>query len=93
MPTIFLKSGKSKLVADFRAVYRGFADVSRSMEPEALGQLVMQSGPTTEDRQKRIVRQTCIVMRPLPVYLCPLCAWVLEEAPPPVSTPAPQLVL
>jgi len=49
---------KSKLVADFRAVYRGFPDVFRSMEPEALGQLVMQSGPTTEDRQKRIVRQT-----------------------------------
>ncbi|KAK3368973.1 fungal-specific transcription factor domain-containing protein [Lasiosphaeria ovina] len=41
---------KSKLIADFRAVYRSFPDVFRSWDPEALSQLAQSS--------KRIVRQT-----------------------------------
>lgn len=41
---------KSKLVADFRAVYRSFPDVFRSWDPEALA-LLAQSN-------KRVVRQT-----------------------------------
>ncbi|KAK4238076.1 transcription factor yanR [Achaetomium macrosporum] len=41
---------KSKLVADFRAVYRSFPDVFRSWDPEALAQLAQTN--------KRVVRQT-----------------------------------
>lgn len=41
---------KSKLIADFRAVYRSFPDVFRSWDPEALARLAQTN--------KRIVRQT-----------------------------------
>jgi len=41
---------KSKLVADFRAVYRSFPDVFRSWDAEALAQLTRSN--------KRVVRQT-----------------------------------
>jgi hypothetical protein len=41
---------KSKLVADFRAVYRSFPDVFRSWDPDALAQLAQSN--------KRVVRQT-----------------------------------
>ncbi|KAK3391089.1 fungal-specific transcription factor domain-containing protein [Podospora didyma] len=41
---------KSKLIADFRAVYRSFPDVFRSWDTEALSQLAQTN--------KRIVRQT-----------------------------------
>ncbi|KAL2147814.1 hypothetical protein VTI28DRAFT_5586 [Corynascus sepedonium] len=41
---------KSKLVGDFRAVYRSFPDVFRSWDPDALAQLALTN--------KRVVRQT-----------------------------------
>ncbi|KAK3292278.1 fungal-specific transcription factor [Chaetomium fimeti] len=41
---------KSKLIGDFRAVYRSFPDVFRSWDPEALAQLAQSN--------KRVVRQT-----------------------------------
>lgn len=41
---------KSKLVADFRAVYRSFPDIFRSWDPDSLAQLAQSS--------KRVVRQT-----------------------------------
>lgn len=41
---------KSKLVADFRAIYRSFPDIFRSWDPESLTQLARTN--------KRVVRQT-----------------------------------
>ncbi|KAL2189501.1 fungal-specific transcription factor [Thermothelomyces heterothallicus CBS 203.75] len=41
---------KSKLIGDFRAVYRSFPDVFRSWDPDALAQLALTN--------KRVVRQT-----------------------------------
>lgn len=41
---------KSKLVADFRAIYRSFPDIFRSWDPESLNQLAQTN--------KRVVRQT-----------------------------------
>lgn len=41
---------KSKLVADFRAVYRSFPDIFRSWDPDSLSQLAQTN--------KRVVRQT-----------------------------------
>ncbi|KAH6631627.1 hypothetical protein F5144DRAFT_592598 [Chaetomium tenue] len=41
---------KSKLIGDFRAVYRSFPDVFRSWDPDALAQLAQSN--------KRVVRQT-----------------------------------
>lgn len=50
MPICTTARHKSKLVSDFRAVYRSFPDVFRSWDPDALAQLAQTN--------KRVVRQT-----------------------------------
>lgn len=50
LPICSTQRQKSKLIADFRAVYRSFPDVFRSWDPESLTHLAASN--------KRIVRQT-----------------------------------
>ncbi|KAK3318327.1 fungal-specific transcription factor domain-containing protein [Apodospora peruviana] len=50
MPICTTARHRSKLIADFRAVYRSFPDIFRSWDPDALAQLAQD--------KKRIVRQT-----------------------------------
>lgn len=50
MPICTTARHKSKLIADFRAVYRSFPDMFRSWDPEALSHMVQTN--------KRVVRQT-----------------------------------
>lgn len=50
VPICSTQRQKSKLVADFRAVYRSFPDVFRSWDPESIAQLACSN--------KRVVRQT-----------------------------------
>ncbi|RYP27765.1 hypothetical protein DL767_007540 [Monosporascus sp. MG133] len=50
MPICTTQRQKSKLVADFRAVYRSFPDIFRSWDQDTIARLVVQN--------KRVVRQT-----------------------------------
>ncbi|KAI0132183.1 fungal-specific transcription factor domain-containing protein [Xylariales sp. AK1849] len=50
MPICSTQRQKSKLIADFRAVYRSFPDIFRSWDPESLTHLATHN--------KRVVRQT-----------------------------------
>lgn len=50
MPICTTARHRSKLIADFRSVYRSFPDIFRSWDPDALAQLAQD--------KKRIVRQT-----------------------------------
>ncbi|RYP01111.1 hypothetical protein DL764_006310 [Monosporascus ibericus] len=50
MPICTTQRQKSKLVADFRAVYRSFPDIFRSWDQDTIARLVIQN--------KRVVRQT-----------------------------------
>jgi hypothetical protein len=50
MPICTTQRQKSKLIADFRAVYRSFPDTFRSWDPDSLTQLAANN--------KRVVRQT-----------------------------------
>jgi hypothetical protein len=50
MPICTTQRQKSKLIADFRAVYRSFPDIFRSWDPESLTHLAANN--------KRVVRQT-----------------------------------
>lgn len=50
MPICTTARHRSKLIADFRSVYRSFPDIFRSWDPDALAQMAQE--------KKRIVRQT-----------------------------------
>jgi hypothetical protein len=54
LPICATQRQKSKLIADFRAVYRSFPDVFRSWDQESIAQLA-SSGSSSN---KRVVRQT-----------------------------------